>query len=201
MIGNASWTGPAGISLHIATVSEHLSHRVVCGASAGAAATAALLLGLAAPAHADPGPAPADPTDTAATQQPVAEAGAVLQGTGNVAISIRIDSPGDNGAVTQAVDTGGTPAQQTTQGAAPAGAPAPQGSDAAPVQADQAAADPAATVAAAAQSATGNLAISIRVASPGSDGPVTQTIAATAAAAAAPVPAPTGEQYQVDTAQ
>jgi hypothetical protein len=110
-----------------------------------------------------------------------ASAAATQPGAANINVSVRIASPGDNGGVTQADSatvTVQTSVQSTdTQQSAP-------------------------TQAATTQTAPSNVNISIRIGSPGADGPVTQTIDANANAGAAPDPqyqqAPS--QYQAQSA-
>ena len=89
----------------------------------------------------------------------------------NVVISIRIDSPGDNGPISQTnVAVGaanGTNDASTGQDGAPGGA----GQDASTNQ--QAGADTTVT-----QDGAGNLVVTVRINSPGNNGPVSQTNAA-----------------------
>jgi hypothetical protein len=131
------------------------------------------------PAHADTAPgqpiAPASTTATAtAPEAPTAPvvagpAVAVTQlGVGNVDLSVRIASPGDNGAVTQVVSAGADASQTEVQSADTQ------------------------------QTASSNVNISIRIASPGADGPVTQTIdaAADASTTSDPQYQPPDSQYQ-----
>lgn len=170
-----------GIYLHITPIPTALSHRSVryAAAASAAAGASALLLGLAAPAHADPLTAtPADPQGAlAGAEQQVGAATADLQPVANVAVSIRVDSPGNDGAVTQAVDAAGAAAQQAGQGVATA----------APV----------------AQDSVANLNVAIRIASPGSNGAVSQTIASASPPQDAPnaVSTPPAGQYQGDPTQ
>jgi len=135
-------------------------------AAAGIAATA-LGLALAVPARADdvplPVPAPAVPTETIlAPTAPDVSAAVVQSGATNVTVTIRIASPGDNGGVVQTIAGAASAASQSTAAPAPSAGAAQQ------------------TAPAAVQAAPTNVDVSIRVASPGSDGPVTQTTAVTA---------------------
>jgi S-DNA-T family DNA segregation ATPase FtsK/SpoIIIE len=140
----------------------------------------ALALGFAIPARADdapptsPSPAPTvtapTPPDTSQAVA-AADAAAAQLGAANLDVSVRIDSPGDNGAVTQTIAAQSDAAQTATQTADTA-------------QATSAQADTT-------QVAPTNVAVSVRIASPGTDGPVTQTSTAGAAAqTAAPDIAP-----------
>ena len=128
--------------------------------------------------------APAVPTVASVPTVPQAPASVTAAQTApaNVVIQIRIDSPGDNGAVTQTITAAATDAaaQQAAAAAVPASAPAP---------------DPAPAATVAAQAAPANVDLSVRMASPGANGESTQAITATAtqyqpAAAAAPAAAP-----------
>jgi hypothetical protein len=152
---------------------------------AGAAVAAACLLALAFAGHARaadlPSPVAPSAPDAPAVVMPTAPVAptAVQSAPANLVVSVRIDSPGDDGAVTQAV----TATAASTETAAPTtAAPAP---DAAPV---------------AAQTSPENVRLSIRIGSPGNDGATTQTIAAgaqyqpAAGGAAAPAPAPDSAQ-------
>ena len=130
------------------------------------------------------------PTDTApATAQPaaasdakspqmvvfdqgaVAEASVTQNQPTNVVVSIRIDSPGDNGPISQTNDAvgaaNGTNHASTTQGGAPPG----DGQDASTNQ--QAAGNTTVT-----QDGAGNYVVTVRINSPGNNGPVSQTNAA-----------------------
>jgi hypothetical protein len=139
-----------------------------------------LALGFAMPARADDAP-PTSPSPVPIVTAPTppdtsqavaaADAAAAQLGAANLGVSVRIDSPGDNGAVTQTIaaqaDAAQTPAQSTDTA--------------------QAASAQAGTT----QVAPTNVAVSVRIASPGTDGPVTQTSTADAAAqTAAPDIAP-----------
>jgi hypothetical protein len=215
-----------------------------------ATATATLALGLASHARADdpaaiPTVPPAPPavaapaTPAAPTPPAVADATATVTQTApsNLDVSVRVGSPGSDGAVTQtiAADAGSAaaaaaapaapapaaPAPAATAPAAPtpapaapaaptAAAPATAAPPAAPAAAPAPSAQPApqaAAQAATTQTAPQNLNVSVRIASPGNDGPVTQTIAAgadAAAAAALHTPAssdPGQSQYQAPGAQ
>jgi hypothetical protein len=100
-----------------------------------------------------------------------ADAAAAQVGAANLDVSVRIDSPGDNGAVTQTIAAQADAAQTAAQTADTA-------------QVTSAQADTT-------QVAPTNVVVSVRIASPGTDGPVTQTSTADAAAhAAAPDIAP-----------
>jgi hypothetical protein len=122
--------------------------------------------------------APADPAPPLKSPQVVtdqlAEAGAstTQQQPTNIVISIRIDSPGDDGPVTQTnvaiADASGANAASTTQGTAPTDG---SGQDASTEQ--QAGAS--STVS---QDGAGNLVVVVRINSPGNNGPVSQTNAA-----------------------
>ena len=162
-------------------------------AATGVAVTA-LALGLAAPAHADTPPeqsvlpallaiaVPEAPTPPDTSQAAAAVAAAAAQlGAANINVSVRIASPGDNGAVTQAVSAAADAAAQA--------APAQTAVQAADTQ------QTAVVAATATQTAPSNVNVSVRIASPGADGPSTQTIDAAATANAAPDP-----QYQPDAA-
>jgi hypothetical protein len=130
------------------------------------------------------------PTDTApATAQPAAaseakspqmvigDQGAVAETSvaqnqpTNVVVSIRIDSPGDNGPISQTNDAvgaaDGTNDASTTQDGAPGGT----GQDASTNQ--QAAGNTTVT-----QDGAGNYVVTVRINSPGNNGPVSQTNAA-----------------------
>jgi hypothetical protein len=112
-------------------------------------------------------PTPPDTSQAVAA----ADAAAAQLGAANLDLSVRIDSPGDNGAVTQTI------AAQAD--AAPTAAQAADTAQATSAQAGTT------------QVAPTNVAVSVRIASPGTDGPVTQTSTADAAAqTAAPDTAP-----------
>jgi hypothetical protein len=112
-------------------------------------------------------PTPPDTSQTAAA----VDAAATQAGATNLDVSVRIDSPGDNGAITQTIAAQADAAQNAVDTA-------------------QATSVQAGTT----QVAPANVAVSVRVASPGADGAVTQTSTADAAAqtAAADTAAPTG---------
>jgi hypothetical protein len=128
------------------------------------------------PAHADDIASPVAPTlpDTAVVDTAVsavdptagaaapAAAATTQGGATNVAISVRIDSPGDNGAVSQTIAAIAGAANQAAQAAT-----APQAS------------------ASTDQGSPANLNISVRVGSAGSDGSVTQAVSASSDATAA----------------
>jgi hypothetical protein len=153
-------------------------------------AASALALGFALPAHADtppdPGSSGVPPAEVTAPPPtpPDTDAAAVQTGATNVNVSIRVGSPGDNGSVSQTISSAVGAALQV------ASVPA-----AAQVESTTPAVAAAAAEAAVVQAAPVNVDLSVRLASPGNDGAVTQTIAATAAAAAAPA------QYQPPTVQ
>jgi hypothetical protein len=92
--------------------------------------------------------------DTSEIVAPTGTATATQAGAANLAVTVRIDSPGDNGDVTQTIDGQAESGQTATENA-------PQ---AASSQTD------------ATQVAPTNVAVSVRVGSPGTDGQVTQTI-------------------------
>ena len=116
----------------------------------------------------------------------VSAAAAVQTGATNVNVSIRVGSPGDNGSVSQTISSAVDAALQV------ASVPA-----SAPVESTTPAVAGAAGEAAVVQAAPVNVDLSVRLASPGNDGAVTQTIAATATAAAAPTQyQPPAVQYQ-----
>jgi hypothetical protein len=122
--------------------------------------------------------APAVPVAPAAPDTGLTTAVSAQLASGNLDVSVRVASAGDNGAVTQTVSASADAAQI-----------APQSTDtrqSAPVQA------------VATQTAPSNVNVSIRIASPGADGPVTQTIDGGAVASAVPDPQyqPGGSQYQ-----
>lgn len=141
-------------------------------------AVSSLALGLAVPAHADTAPqlppapavvtvaAPAAPTTPDTSQ---AAAAAAQLAAANVNVSIRIGSPGDNGAVTQASSASADAVAQTA-------------AQAADTQ------QSAAAQATATQTAPANVAVSIRIGSPGADGSLKQSIEAGATANASADP-------------
>jgi hypothetical protein len=142
----------------------------------------------AAPALADDAPtAPPPPAVTLpAPPDASADAAAAQLGAANVNVSLRIDSPGDNGSVDQAI-AAVAQAASTVATAAPADTTA----DAAETQAA------ATTSAAAQQTAPSNVAVSIRINSPGDDGTVSQAISAAAAAStSAPQYQQESDRYQ-----
>jgi len=147
-------------------------------------------LGLAVPARADdaPSPSPTVPSAVTAVATPTApdtsqaaaavDVAAAQVGAANLDVSVRIGSPGDNGAVAQTIAAQADAAQTAVQSSdiAQAGA----------TQTD------------ATQVAPANVAVSIRIASPGSDGTVTQ--ATTADSSAQTQYQPPAAQYQPDPA-
>lgn len=145
--------------------------------------------------------------DAGTMQAATADATAVEPQPTNVFVSVRIDSPGDGGPVTQtstttvvgaAADTAATD-QTAWQDWAPAAAPAAQEQKPEPAQAsDQdAATDQAASATAAATHAQPvNTVVSVRVNSPGDDGPVTQRSAVVVDAASGNVASTTQTAVQ-----
>ena len=91
-----------------------------------------------------------------------ADAAAAQLGAANLDVSVRIDSPGDNGAVAQTIAAQADAAQTAAQAADSA--------------------QDASAQAGTTQAAPTNVAVSVRIGSPGTDGPVTQTSTADAAA-------------------
>src|SRR5438067_1413471 len=134
-------------------------------------------LGLAVPARADdaPSPSPTVPSAVTAVATPTApdtsqaaaavDVAAAQVGAANLDVSVRIGSPGDNGAVAQTIAAQADAAQTAVQSSdiAQAGA----------TQTDTT------------QVAPANVAVSIRIASPGSGGTVTQATSADSALPAA----------------
>jgi hypothetical protein len=107
--------------------------------------------------------APAAPTPPDTSQAVAAADAATTQlGATNLDVSVRIDSPGDNGAVTQTIAGQADAAQNAVQSGNTAQATSVQ--------------------AGTTQVAPANVAVSVRIASPGTDGPVTQASTADAAA-------------------
>ncbi len=106
---------------------------------------------------------------------PADTATATQSGAANLAVTVRIDSPGDNGDVTQTIDGQAESAQTATE----------SGPQTPTAQTDATQATPT------------NVAVSVRVGSPGTDGQVTQTIAADASAQGQYQPPAT--QYQDGT--
>src|SRR6266498_4165979 len=162
------------------------SDPLAAGALGGAARTA----GAGDPGPSPPGPASGPPALADAVQQASTEQGAAAtaaatqQRPKNVVISIRINSPGNNGAITQnngVVAIGaGTNDASTNQGATTGAAGDGQGGSA-----QDAATNQAANAAALAQQEQAeNIVISIRINSPGDDGPIDQTNLAVGIAAA-----------------
>ena len=158
-------------------------------------ASAVAALSLAAPAVADDGPAPPGTTDAEATQSAAdtavgaatdaaasASATATQSAPGNINISVRVGSPGEDGAVSQE----NTAAAQSGSSGEPSGS---QDSGT------------AASSSAASQSQPTNVNVSVRVNSPGDNGPVSQQNTGSAAsnAGTTPDPAPSaagqGDQY------
>lgn len=133
-------------------------------------------------------PAPGDGAVPAGTevqastdQAAAASAAATQEQPKNLVVSVRSDSPGDDGPITQQNSAAAT-------GSASNGATTAQGGEAAggPAGSVEAATEQAALgTAAAAQQQAQNIVIIIRINSPGNDGPITQTNTAAASAAAA----------------
>ena len=105
----------------------------------------------------------------AVTQAADATAQATQDGIGNVQVSVRVASPGDAGTVTQVNDAGAASSADT----------AAAGGETSLTREDAASA-----IATAAQDQVTNTAVTVRVFSPGDDGPVTQLNRATAEASA-----------------
>jgi hypothetical protein len=118
---------------------------------------------------ADPTPQGTPPAQKIADDQIAgAEASAIQQQPTNIVISIRIDSPGDNGAISQTnVAVAGANGSNSSSTGQDGGA----GQDASTDQ--QAAANTDVT-----QDGAGNLVVTVRINSPGNNGPVSQTNAA-----------------------
>ena len=131
-------------------------------------------LGFAVPARADdaPSPSPTVPSAVTTVATPTApdtsqaaaavDAVAAQVGAANLDVSVRIGSPGDNGAVAQTIAAQADAAQTAVQSGDSAQA--------------------AATQTDATQAAPANVAVSIRIASPGNDGAVTQATTADSSA-------------------
>lgn len=164
-------TMPADVA---ASASEPAAtNQVADGVAAPAATNGAVETGDPA-MPADVAPPPPEGQQAATNQVAAADAGAAQEGPINLLISVRINSPGDNGPVTQTnvvvADAGGSNTASTTQ-------PADGVSDASTDQ--QAAATATAT-----QDAAGNIVVVVRINSPGNNGPVSQTNASLAASQA-----------------
>jgi hypothetical protein len=159
-------------------------------------------LSLVAPALAEDGPAPPPAPDPSVAQAAAETAGdaagaaaaatatATQSAPGNINISVRVGSSGDDGAVSQGNTAGAAAGAENASPAAQAGGTGSQGD----APASQAGA--AGSQAGAGQAQPSNINVSVRVNSPGDNGPVNQqnTAAAGAAAAATPDPAPVPEQ-------
>jgi hypothetical protein len=103
------------------------------------------------------------PESTSVTQDAAADASAAQTGVSNTAVTVRVESPGDNGGVTQANEAAGSAGATTDDG--DTGVAAAQAS--------------------ATQDDVSNTNVAVRVFSPGDDGPVSQQNDASATAAAA----------------
>jgi hypothetical protein len=121
---------------------------------------------------------PKSPEQVIADQTSGAQSAATQDQPTNVVVSIRVDSPGDNGPISQTnlviSDAGSSNAGSTAQDGAPGGG---SGQDASTEQ--QAGADTTVT-----QDGAGNLVVVVRINSPGDNGPISQTNAAVGAAGA-----------------
>ena len=120
-------------------------------------------------------------------QGALAGASATQQQPSNIVNSTRVDSPGDNGAITQTNAAQGQAAaangSATTQTGASPSSPSGGGGDQA-TQLSAATQQAAAAIASAIQQGAQNIVIQIRINSPGDNGPINQTNSASAAAAA-----------------
>jgi len=125
-------------------------------------------------------PAGAPPADTSSTTSQSANAGAAAeqQQPGNVVISIRINSPGNGGAIDQSNTAVGQADASNTAGTSQGAADPGSSLGSATEQA-------AAALASALQQQPRNIVISIRINSPGDDGPVNQANTAVADAGSA----------------
>jgi len=125
-------------------------------------------------------PAGAPPADTSSTTSQSANAGAAAeqQHPGNVVISIRINSPGNGGAIDQSNTAVGQADASNTAGTSQGAADPGSSLGSATEQA-------AAALASALQQQPRNIVISIRINSPGDDGPVNQANTAVADAGSA----------------
>lgn len=170
-----------GVGANAARAGTPENWQATAQAAAAPAPTAVLSTPSAVPATAQAAAAPAIPIDAAAAakspqmvvndQEAAAVTSVTQQQPTNVVISIRIDSPGDNGAISQtniAVGAAnGTNDASTGQGGASGGAE----QDASTNQ--QAGANTTVN-----QDQAGNLVVTVRINSPGDNGPVSQTNAA-----------------------
>jgi hypothetical protein len=124
-------------------------------------------------------PAPDSPaTATATTDQAAdATAGAAQQQPTNVVVIVRIDSPGNDGAITQSNVTVATPDAANDATTSQEGGADQAASTEEPSASDQEASttQEASSAATATQDDAGNLVVTVRIASPGRDGAVTQT--------------------------
>jgi hypothetical protein len=123
---------------------------------------------------------PASPAQAASTGQAAASgATATQQQPTNVVISVRVNSPGDNGPISQTnvavAGSGASNSASTTQSGAPGGG------SAAPNQGASTGQEAAAT-ATATQDEAGNLVVTVRINSPGNNGAVSQSNVAGATA-------------------
>jgi hypothetical protein len=151
----------------------------------------------------EPLPAQASAQQAATEQAGITSADATDAQPTNIFVSLRINSPGDNGPVTQtattavAADTANDAAteQEASQDWAPGARPV-----------EQASAQDSGTTQAAATSATAtrpkptNVVLSVRVASPGDDGPVTQSSTVAVAAQSKNTAATAQQAQQAGTA-
>jgi hypothetical protein len=121
---------------------------------------------------------PKTPEQVIADQTAGASSSATQEQPTNVVVSIRVNSPGDNGPISQTnlviSDAGSSNAASTTQDGAPEGG---SGQDVATQQ--QAGADTTVT-----QDGAGNLVVVVRINSPGDNGPISQTNATVATSGA-----------------
>ena len=139
------------------------------------------------PSAAAPSGAAPDSSSATTDQGALAGANATQQQPSNVVNSTRVDSPGDNGAITQTNTAQGQAAaangSATTQAggspSSPGGGGGDQGS-----QLDAATQQAAAAIASAIQQGAQNIVIQIRINSPGDNGPINQTNTANAGAGA-----------------
>jgi hypothetical protein len=131
-------------------------------------------------------PIPAPTSQQASTEQAAnAAAEATQQQPGNLVISIRINSPGNDGPISQSNVAGSAAGASNDSSTGQGGAPGAQQSSQ-----QQAATDQAATAAATAtQEQPQNIVIVIRINSPGDNGPIEQTNTAAAASNAGNVSA------------
>jgi len=139
----------------------------------------------------DPSAAPSGPAQNSSSattdQNALAGAHAAQDQASNIVNSTRVDSPGDNGAITQtnaaqgqaAAANGSATTQTGTSPSSPGGGGGDQGT-----QLSAATQQAAAAIASAIQQGAQNIVIQIRINSPGDNGPITQTNTAIAGAGA-----------------